>query len=72
MVEARREIREHRTVCGRNVTARNSILHICGDVRIQFLSEELIWVEVKNGEFCNRNTFFIPEKRKGIAGPLRV
>lgn len=35
---------------------------ICGNVRIQFLNEELIRLEVKAGEFCDRNTFFIPDR----------
>lgn len=35
---------------------------IWGSVRVQFLTEELIRLEVKRGEFCDRNTFFIPDR----------
>lgn len=35
---------------------------ICGSVRIQFLTEELIRLEVREGEFCDGSTFFIPNR----------
>lgn len=35
---------------------------ICGNVRIQFLTQELIRLEVKEGEFCDGSTFFIPDR----------
>lgn len=35
---------------------------ICGSVRIQFLTEGLIRLEVKKETFCDRNTFFIPDR----------
>lgn len=36
---------------------------ICGSVRIQFLTEELIRLEeILEGEFCDRSTFFIPDR----------
>ena len=36
---------------------------ISGNVRVQFLSENIIRIEYgKKGKFCNDNTFFIPNK----------
>ncbi len=41
---------------------------IIGDVRIQLLSDEIIRIEYgKNGEFCDDNTFFIPDKAQYAA-----
>ncbi len=38
---------------------------ICGNIRVQLLSEEIVRIEYgKDGKFCDRNTFFIPDKEK--------
>ncbi len=38
---------------------------ICGNIRVQLLSEEIVRIEYgKDGKFCDHGTFFIPDKEK--------
>ena len=41
---------------------------IYGNIRVQLLNENIVRVEYgKNGKFCDKNTFFIPN-RSGFTG----
>ena len=38
---------------------------ICGNVRVQLLSEDIVRIEyAKKGQFCDRDTFFIPNRTR--------
>lgn len=44
-----------------------------GDVRVQLLSEEIVRIEYgKNGVFCDRDTFFIPDRSSLDSGEIDV